>query len=123
MVGISRSLKLNELTDCHQRIRRVVQLINNHRLELVTMSKLSQADSLEISKMVTTLNSRLSTIALGQIDEILTDLQQPRKRIEIVTDKLNAAVKKLEELNEFIKILASLVDLAGKFSVQFQEVS
>ncbi|MGH8000790.1 MAG: hypothetical protein ACREPR_15510 [Brasilonema sp.] len=110
---VVNSLKSSELKECSERIRRVVKSINDDRLELVTKSKISQADSLEISKLVTTLNSLISIIAIRQIDEILTDLQQPKERIKKVTGKLEAAIKELEEVNKFVKILTSLTNLVG----------
>lgn len=111
MVGIS--LNSSELKECHARIIRLVKLINEQRLELVTKSKISQADSLEISKMVTTLNSSLNKIAIGQIDEIRTDLREPAERIEKVTDKLQSAIQELEDFKKFLKILTGFVNLVG----------
>jgi DNA repair exonuclease SbcCD ATPase subunit len=107
------SLKSSELKECHDRIRQVVKSINDQRLELVTKSKITQADSLEISKWVTTLNSRLNKIALGQIDEIRTDLREPKQRIEKVTDKLQSAIHELEDFNKFLTILTGFVNLVG----------
>jgi DNA repair exonuclease SbcCD ATPase subunit len=107
------SLKSSELKECHDRIRQVVKSINDQRLELVTKSKITQADSLEISKWVTTLNSRLNKIALGQIDEIRTDLREPKQRIEKVTEKLQSAIQELEDFNKFLKILTGFVNLVG----------
>ncbi|MBW4634057.1 MAG: hypothetical protein KME30_19775 [Iphinoe sp. HA4291-MV1] len=107
------SLNWNDLKECNERIRQVVQSIREHRLELVTKSKISQADFLEISKFETRLNSLQNTIALKQIDEILTDLQQPAERIKKVTGKLEAAVNKLEEVNKFIQVLTGFTNLVG----------
>lgn len=111
MVGIS--LNSSELKECHARIIRLVNLINDQRLELVTKSKISQADSLEISKMVTTINSSLNKIAIGQIDEIRTDLREPAERIKKVTGKLDAAINKLDNFNKFLTILTGFVNLVG----------
>lgn len=111
MVGIS--LNSSELKECHARIIRLVNLINDQRLELVTKSKISQADSLEISKMVTTINSSLNKIAIGQIDEIRTDLREPAERIKKVTAKLDAAINKLDNFNKFLTILTGFVNLVG----------
>ncbi|MBW4499077.1 MAG: hypothetical protein KME57_05765 [Scytonema hyalinum WJT4-NPBG1] len=111
MVGIS--LNSSELKECHARIIRLVKLINDQRLELVTKSKISQADSLEISKMLTTLNSSLNKIAIGQIDEIRTDLREPAERIKKVTGKLDAAINKLDNFNKFLTILTGFVNLVG----------
>jgi DNA repair exonuclease SbcCD ATPase subunit len=107
------SLKSSELKECHDRISQVVKSINVQRLELVTKSKITQADSLEISKWVTTLNSRLNKIAIGQIDEIRTDLREPAERIEKVTEKLQSAIQELEDFNKFLKILTGFVNLLG----------
>lgn len=107
------SLEPSELKECNSRIVRLVESINAQRLELVTKSKITQADSLEISKLVTTLNSRLNEIALGQIHEIETDLDEPAKRIEKVTDKLQSAIQKLEDFNKLITILTNFVNLVG----------
>ncbi|MBP5975592.1 hypothetical protein HW132_23355 [Brasilonema sp. CT11] len=103
----------SDLQECGELIREVADSINDMRLELVTKSKISQADSLEISKWVTTLNNRLNKIALGQIDEIVTDLQQPAKRIEKVTQKLDAAIEELKEPNKFVEILTNLTNLVS----------
>ncbi|BAZ22108.1 hypothetical protein NIES4073_29890 [Kalymmatonema gypsitolerans NIES-4073] len=107
------SLKSSELKECHDRISQVVKSINVQRLELVTKSKITQADSLEISKWVTTLNSSLNKIAIGQIDEIRTDLREPAERIKKVTGKLDAAINKLDNFNKFLTILTGFVNLVG----------
>lgn len=107
------SLDSSDLKECNSRIIQLVESINDQRLELVAKSKITQADSLEISKWVTTLNSRLNEIALGQIQEIETDLDEPAKRIEKVTDKLQSAIQKLEDFNKLITILTNFVNLVG----------
>lgn len=101
------TLNSSELEECKQRLKQVVNSINNKRVEL------SLADSLEISKRLTRLNSLISRIAIRQIDEIVTDLEQPKERIREVTGKLGAAIEELEEVNKFVQILTNLTNLVS----------
>lgn len=102
---IVSTLNSSELQECSERIREVVDSINHKRLEL------SPRDSLEISKRVTRLNSLINMIAIRQIDKIVTDLQEPAKKITNVTGKLGAAIEELQEVNKFVEILANLTNL------------
>lgn len=107
------TLKSSELKECNEQISQLVKSIRERRLNLRVNSKISQGDFLNIGNLETELIGKQNQIAIRQIDEILTDLQQPVEKIKKVTGKLDAAIKKLEEVNQFVQILTNLTNLVS----------
>ena len=96
--------KVMELQECTEMILKIVKLIRKVKLE----RKLEQLSIFE-----TKLLGYANTLKTLQIKEILTDLQEPGKRIKAVTNKLEDAIEELQEINKLIGILSRVVDLVG----------
>lgn len=107
------ALKSSELKEFQFQLSQLVTSSNKRRRELRANNKITPAEDLEISRCLTKLNGSYNIRAIEQIHEILTDLQGPGDKIKKVTGKLEAAIKKVEKGNTFVKILTSLTNLVG----------
>jgi hypothetical protein len=103
-----------ELQSCRQIIQKIVPLIRQRRMDLYRQEKISFETFNKISRLETTLNSYTNQLAVATINAIVTDLEEPRNRIITVTNKVEAAIKELEDFNRFIKVLTTVVNFFGR---------
>jgi hypothetical protein len=90
--------------------KKLLPLIGNRREQLI--GNPNGVDlSFQLSQKETELNSIASRLAITEIKEILTDLSEAGKRIEKVTNKVEAAIAELKDINKIIGILTSFVNL------------
>lgn len=54
---------------------------------------------------------KASTLSIKIINDVVTEIQEPAKRIAKATRKVQDAIKKLEDLNKQIGLLKSLIDI------------
>ncbi|NMF65046.1 hypothetical protein DP113_25965 [Brasilonema octagenarum UFV-E1] len=111
MVGFT--LKSSELEDLKTRMIELVNSIRDRREELVVNFQINLSNSLKISDSADRLIRSINKIAIEQINEIRTDLQEPAKKITNVTDKLGAAIEELQEVNKLVQILTNLTNLVN----------
>ncbi|MBW4625245.1 MAG: hypothetical protein KME49_07010 [Brasilonema octagenarum HA4186-MV1] len=91
----------------------LVNSIRDRREELVVNFQINLSNSLKISDSADRLIRSINKIAIEQINEIRTDLQEPAKKITNVTDKLGAAIEELQEVNKLVQILTNLTNLVN----------
>lgn len=102
--------QLLELEDCKQMIFKTVSVIRAQKLKL----RQEPEKFTKMSTLETQLIGDANTIATWQIRDIITDLYEPRNRIETVTKNVEYAINKLRDFNKLISILTSFVNLFGK---------
>ncbi|NMG18645.1 hypothetical protein [Brasilonema bromeliae] len=108
---VTGTLKLSDWNECSEEISQLIQSIRKRRQNLLNRNKISLDDFLKIGNLETDLATTKSLIGLKLIDEIVTDLKQPKERIEKVTKQLQSAIQDLEDSKKVLTILTSFVNL------------
>lgn len=102
--------KMLDLEECRSLMSNFQNLIQQRMEELPTNSQ--QALS-ELSKYHTMLGGYENKLSVGIVKDILTDLDEPRQRITIVTSKVENAIQKLQQIDKLLGIVSSLVNIFG----------
>ncbi|MEC4814948.1 MAG: hypothetical protein SAK29_16955 [Scytonema sp. PMC 1069.18] len=89
--------------------RKLLPLIARRREQLIQENFVDL--SFKLSHKETELNSIVSRLAITEIQEIVTDLSNVGTRLEQVTNKVEAAIAELKDINKVIGVLTSFVNI------------
>jgi hypothetical protein len=103
-------LTARDLANCRLFItKKLLPLIGRKREWLIEQNLVDF--SLQLSHKETELNSIASRLAIMEIQEIVTDLSEVGKRLEKATNKVEAAIQELKDINKILGILTSFVNI------------
>ncbi|MBW4570125.1 MAG: hypothetical protein KME31_19470 [Tolypothrix carrinoi HA7290-LM1] len=109
-----KKLSSQELFTISQMIIEIVSISRVRRLILHQSGKITLAELLNISTAESTLLGDATELSNQFINGIVTDLESPGDRIKIATKKAQDSINKIENFQNFIGILGSVIELLGQ---------
>lgn len=104
-------LTRSETKTLAQKILKLVPIIQQKRFELLDEGKLTSEDFLAIASYERRLLDAVDDLSLVIFQEIMTDLNEPAKKLIQSTEDAQKAIVKIEETKKFIKIIQSFINL------------
>jgi hypothetical protein len=108
-----KQLNSSEVKRLVDKILSLIPIIQQKRFKLFGGGKLAPEDFLAIARYERRLLDFVDDLSLIVFQEIMTDLQEPGKKLQKSTEAAQAAIGRIEETLRLLNILKSFVNLIG----------
>lgn len=113
-VAKDKYLTKADLSACRDLIFKRVNDSMIKRSNLMTEGKIDFNQSTVISNDETRLLTLANQVSILIVDKVLTDIEKPGKILIGLTEKLEQTIEKLQDFNNFIKVLSTFIKIFGK---------
>ena len=107
------SLTLDQLKDSRPSLRRLRSTIFTRRENLVIAGQITQDQFIKMIEAEDSVSKLIDQINDGIFATITTDLSNAAQQIQFSIDKANQAIAQLQDINEMLQFVNSIVNLSG----------